>query len=347
MVNRPIYPIGRPTWSAAKTRQRGPAAFLPRLNDTHMATAEPTPTVRANFAATQPSAAFSSDRHNAVGRIGPWQLVRLLNESDLARVYLARPADVAGDAPATYVIKVLRREWWRDPQAIEMQRRAAWLGRKLSHPHLLPVLSANVQQAPFYFVTPHLPGSSLAAVLAQGKRLPLPVTLWIVRQVAEALAALHESAHMLHADVKPGNILVAPDGHATLIDLGFAHAATESQHWSSRPVVGTLSYIAPEVVTSSMAADVPSDLYSLGVTLYEMLTGELPFAASKPDELVRLHRESKPRCVREAVPQLPKPVASLVHRLLAKDPLRRPASAASIVDELMRLEIECFSLRAG
>jgi len=307
-----------------------------------MATAEPTPTVRANFAATQ-----SPAPHKAVGRIGPWQLVRLLSESELARVYLARPADAAGDQPATYALKVLRREWWRDPQAIEMQRRAAWIGRKVSHPHLLPVLSANIGQAPFFFVAPHLAGSSLATILQQGKRLPLPVTLWIARQIFEALAALHESAHMIHADVKPSNIVVSPDGHATLIDLGFAHTPTESQHWSSRPVVGTLSYIAPEVVTSSLAAEVSSDLYSLGVTLYEMIAGKLPFAASAPDQLIRLHRESKPECIRHLVPQLPKSVASLVHRLLAKDPLRRPSSAATVVDELMRLEIECFSLRAG
>lgn len=317
-------------------------AFRLKTNSTHMASAEQTPAVRANFAATQPT-----DRHNAVGRIGPWQLVRLLNESELARVYLARPADANEQQPPTYVIKVLRKEWWRDPQAIEMQRRAAWIGRKISHPHLLPVLSANIQQAPFYFVSPHLPGSSLAEILKHGKRLPLPVTLWITRQIAEGLAALHESAHMIHADVKPSNIIVSADGHATLIDLGFAHTATESQHWSSRPVVGTLSYIAPEAVTSSLAAGVSSDLYSLGVTLYEMITGELPFAASAPNELIRLHRESKPECVRHAVPQLPKPVASLVHRLLAKDPLRRPASASEVVEELMRLEIECFSLRAS
>jgi len=312
-----------------------------------MATVEPTLAIRANFAATQPPSGNAHDQHNAVGRIGPWQLVRLLNESALSRVYLARPANATDDQSSTYVVKVLRREWWRDPQAIEMQRRAAWIGQKLSHPHLLPVLSANVQQAPFYFVTPHLVGSSLGAVLASGKILPLPVTLWIVRQVAEALAALHESAHMIHADVKPSNIMVSSDGHATLIDLGFAHAPTEALHWSSRPVVGTLSYIAPEVVTSSLAADVSSDLYSLGVTLYEMITGSLPFAASSPDELIRLHRESKPECVRHSVPTLPKAVASLVHRLLAKDPLRRPTSATVVVDELMRLEIECFGLRAG
>ncbi len=307
-----------------------------------MAIAESTTPVRANFAATQPA-----EHSSAVGRIGPWQLVRLLSESELARVYLARPAEAASQQPATYVLKVLRREWWRDSQAIEMQRRAAWIGRKISHPHLLPVLSASTQQAPFYFVTPFLAGSSLAMLSQQGKRLPLPVMLWIARQVAEALAALHESAHMMHADVKPSNIVVAPDGHATLIDLGFAHTSSEARHWSSRPVVGTLNYIAPEVVTSSLTAEVSSDLYSLGVSLYEMITGKLPFAAGAPDELVRLHRESKPTCVRHAVPHLPKSVASLVHRLLAKDPLRRPTSAATVVEELMRLEIECFSLRAG
>ncbi|MCG8450686.1 MAG: serine/threonine protein kinase [Pirellulales bacterium] len=312
-----------------------------------MATAESSSPLRANFAATDPA-----DRQKAVGRIGPWQLVCLMHESELARVYLARPAEGDGEQPANYVIKMLRKEWWRDAQAIEMQRRAAWLGQKLSHPHLLPVLSANVQQAPFYFVTPKINGHSLAEILQEenhspGRRLSLPVTLWIVRQVAEALAAMHEAADMIHADVKPSNIIVSPDGHATLIDLGFAHAPSEARHWSSRSVVGTLSYVAPETVTSSLAAAPASDLYSLGVTLYEMITGKLPFEASAPEELVRMHRESKPVCIRRCAVQLPKPVASLVHCLLAKDPLRRPESAAAVAEELVRLEIESFSLRAA
>ena len=305
-----------------------------------MATVERTTQVHANFARTE-----SPDRQQLVGRIGPWQLVRLIHESELTRVYVARPVDSTDDQPANYVVKVLRKEWWRDPQAIEMQRRAAWLGRAISHPHLLPVLTANVGQAPFYFVMPKLDGRSLADLLASGRGLPLPITLWIARQVAEALAALHESTGMIHADVKPSNIFVSPEGHATLIDLGFAHAPSEQLHWSSRPVVGTLSYIAPEAITSSLSAAPCSDLYSLGVTLYEMIAGRLPFDAAAPDELVRMHREAKPMCIRHCVPQLPKPVASLVHRLLAKESLRRPASAAEVAEDLMRLEIECFSLR--
>ena len=305
-----------------------------------MATVERSSRVHANFADT----ARPVQQQN-VGRIGPWQLVRMLSESELARVYVARPANTSDDLPANYVVKVLRKEWWRDPQAIEMQRRAAWLGQKISHPHLLPVLSANVGEAPFYFVTPKINARSLAEMLTLGNILPLPITLWIARQVAEALSALHETTGMIHADVKPSNILVSPEGHATLIDLGFAHCPSEGHHWSSRPVVGTLNYIAPEAITSSLSAASSSDLYSLGVTLYEMIAGELPFDAASPDELVRMHREMKPTCIRHRSPKLPKAVASLVHRLLAKDSLRRPASAVAVAEELMRLEIECFSLR--
>ena len=189
-------------------------------------------------------------------------------------------------------------------------------------------------------IFPDVPAVQISANAA-GEEVPAPVR----RQVAEALSALHEATGMIHADVKPSNILVSPEGHATLIDLGFAHSSSEGRHWSSRPVVGTLSYIAPEAITSRMSAEPSSDLYSLGVTLYEMIAGQLPFDAASPDELVRMHREMKPGCIRHRAPRLPKTVASLVHRLLAKDSLRRPASASDVAEELMRLEIECFSLR--
>lgn len=304
-----------------------------------MATVEHSRPVRANFARTD-----SPAPQMAVGRLGPWQLVRLLHESDLARVYLCRPADSAEDQPANYVLKVLRKEWWRDPQAIEMQRRAAWLGSTISHPHLLPVLSSSVSQAPFFFVSPKIEGRTLAEILASGS-LTLPIVLWIGRQVAEALAALHESTGMVHADVKPANILVSAEGHTTLIDLGFAHSPDEQRHWSSRPVMGTLAYIAPESITSSLGCQLGSDLYSLGVTLYEMICSKLPFQADSPADLIRMHRETKPTCIRLEKPETPKPVASLVHRLLSKDAMRRPASATEVAEELMRLEIECFTCR--
>jgi serine/threonine-protein kinase len=308
-----------------------------------MATVESS-AVRAETAVSTPPPWPASNR-TLVGRIGPWQLVRLICESELARIYVARPAESTEEGRAAYVLKVLRKEWWRDAHAIEMQRRAAWVGRKVSHPHLLPVLSAGVEQPPFYMVSPRLEGRALSRIILEKRRLPLPVTLWIARQVAEALDALHTTARMIHADVKPANIIVAPDGHATLVDLGFVHSPSESRHWSTRPVYGTLNYMAPEALTSALGSSPQSDVYSLGVTLYEALTGVLPFAGRDAEQLIRQHREAKPECIRMRRPDLPKPVASLVHRMLAKDALRRPESAAAVAEELVRLEVESFADR--
>ena len=280
-----------------------------------------------------------------VGRLGPWQLVRPLGEGNLTRVYLAQPADGPENQPAAYVVKVLRKEWWRDPQAIEMQRREAWIGSKLSHPNLLPVLSASVDEPPFYVVTPKLDGATLAQRISERGRLGVPLALWIARQVAEGLTTLFDVTGMIHTDVKPANILISPGGHATLIDFGFVQTPAEASHWATRPLAGTLAYIAPEMVTSALAAGPQSDVYCLGVTLYEMLTGLRPWNTDDPAELAALHREAKPADIREQRPELPASIAELIHAMLAKDPLRRPGSARELATRLVRLEIESFTLR--
>jgi serine/threonine protein kinase len=303
-----------------------------------MATAESTRTLSRHEAS-------ASDAPQLVGRLGPWQLVKPMGEGNLTRVYLARPADGLQNQPAAYVVKVLRKEWWRDLQAIEMQRREAWAGMKISHPNLLPVLSASVEEPPFYVVTPKLDGVTLAQLINERGRLGVPLALWISRQAAEGLAALFEETGMIHTDVKPANIQVSPAGHATLMDFGFVQTPAEASQWATRPLAGTLAYIAPEMVTSALAAGPPSDIYSLGVTLYEMLTGVRPWNTDDPAELAALHREAKPADIREHRPELTTPVAELVHSMLAKDPLRRPGSARELATRLVRLEIESFTLR--
>jgi serine/threonine protein kinase len=289
--------------------------------------------------------ALASDAPQLVGRLGPWQLVKPLGEGNLTRVYLARPADGPQNQPAAYVVKVLRKEWWRDPLAIEMQRREAWVGSKVSHPNILPVLSVSVEDPPFYVVTPKLDGATLAQLILDRGRLGVPLALWIARQVAEGLTALLEATGMIHTDVKPDNILVSPTGHATLIDFGFVQTAAEASQWATRPLAGTLAYIAPEMVTSALAAGPQADIYSLGVTLYEMLTGLRPWNTDDPAALAALHRESKPADIRQQRPELSQPIADLVQAMLAKNPLRRPASTRELARRLVRLEIDSFTLR--
>ncbi len=286
----------------------------------------------------------ASEGPQLVGRLGPWQLVKPLGEGNLTRVYLARPAEAPQNLPAAYVVKMLRKEWWRDPQAIDMQRREAWAGSKISHPNLLPVLSASIEEPPFYVVTPKLEGGTLAQLIAENGPLRISRALWIARQVAEGLAALVEATGMIHTDVKPTNILISSFGHATLIDFGFVQTPAEASQWATRPLAGTLAYIAPEMITSALASGPTSDVYSLGVTLYEMLTGLRLWNTDDPAELAALHREARPSDVRQQRPDLPSAVAELVHAMLAKDPLRRPGSAREVATRLVRLEIESFAV---
>jgi serine/threonine-protein kinase len=279
--------------------------------------------------------------------IDGWELVEPVYEGPLARTYRAQPAGSPADRPAAYAFKLLRREWWAEPEAVALLAREALVGQTVLHRHLISVLAASVRRAPYYLVTPWLDGETLAAQLGREPTVELPVALWIARQVAEALEALDE-AGWTHNDVKPSNIFISPGGHVTLLDLGFAARRDETGSAASRrrPVMGTCRYIAPEAITSALATDIRSDIYSLGAVLFEMLSGRPPFSAGNLAELARQHRETRAPDLRRLVPHLPREVSQLVARMLAKQPLRRPQNPAELVDQLAALEISTFAERS-
>lgn len=313
-----------------------------------------------------------------VDRIGPWQLVRLIGEGAWTRVYQARPiSSSGGNRPADYAVKVLKPQWARDPLAVRMLQREDRIGRHVSHPNLSPVLASRIDRAPFYLTTPLIVGTTVERWLGDHSAaealvdetygpseicasrysrrmtaLPLgltpPVALWIVRQAAEALAALH-AAGWTHGDVKPGNLLVSPSGHVTLIDLGFArridleidpHAALEDAELCA----ASPAYAAPELQDDGAKIDGSADTYSLGVTLFELLARRRPFAEHDPRQLAVAHRHQPPPDLTEVVPGISRSLARFVARMLSKEPSQRPDDI-QLVRRLMDFEINTFHLR--
>lgn len=278
-------------------------------------------------------------------RIGQWEVVALAAEGSLAQIYQARAADLPAEQPAAYALKMLRRQWQDDARAITLLAREAQVGRSVSHPHLISVLAASVRRSPRFLVMPWLEGRTLKDEMAAGRQIDLPAGLWIARQVAEALDALHQAGWM-HGDVKLGNLLVSPEGHLTLLDLGFARRRGESGSAVDRCVLGTCSYIAPELITSTLRADIRSDIYSLGVVLFELFSGRLPFAGDNLAELAGQHKQAAPPNLYRLAPHLTIDVVRLIRQMLAKDPLRRPQTPRELIDRLAVLEIATFSERA-
>lgn len=285
-----------------------------------------------------------SELAESVRRVGDWELVRLAATGSLAEIYQARPAGGPEDRPAAYAVKLLRPEWQDDPRAVALLRREAMVSRTVCHPHLVSILATGLSQSPHYLVMPWLEGVTLDARLIAKPRLELPRILWIARQVAEALEAL-AAANWMHGDVKPANIHLSPEGHVTLLDLGFARHREETDSVVNRCVMGSCAYLAPEMLTSALRPDIRSDLYSLGVVLFEMLTGQLPFKARDMVELVAQHKQSQAPDLRELVPYLPMGIVRLVRELLAKDQLRRPQTPRELIDQLIPLEIATFAER--
>jgi serine/threonine-protein kinase len=239
---------------------------------------------------------------------------------------------------------MLRLPWEIDPRTVRLLAREAQVGRSVAHPHLISVLGCRVSVSPRFLVMPWLDGATLRDRLAASEPVELPEALWFARQAAEALEALHQAGWM-HGDVKPSNIFISEDGHVTLLDLGFARTADETGSAADRCVTGTCHYLAPEWITSAIRADIRSDIYSLGVVLFEVLSGRLPFEGSDLAEVAIQHRQSAPPSLRRLVPHLPREVADLVRQMLAKDPWRRPQTPRELIERLIALEIDTFSER--
>jgi len=263
-----------------------------------------------------------------------------LGGGPLTSVYEAR--DTEAGRPCA--VKVLRPDFEDRETAANLLRREARAGLVLRHRHLVRITQAHVLQEPLFLVMELLPGESVRRRMQRDYRLPLADALWVTRQAAEALGAMH-AAGFLHGDVKPDNLRLVDDGTAVLTDLGFAHRPGENAAFvRDGYLLGTANYLSPEQCDEWPAEDAASDVFALGVSLFEMLTGVLPYPSGSVRQTILRHRDGRPSDVRSAGP-VPPALASLVDTMLAREPEDRP-TAGEVVRRLVTLEIATLGTRS-
>jgi eukaryotic-like serine/threonine-protein kinase len=227
-------------------------------------------------------------------------------------------------------IKVLAEELAGDPVAVRRFRREARATAMLDHPNVVRVFDFVDGEAPF-LVLELLEGQTLAERLRGGGALAPPEAARIAADVADGLDAAHRIG-IIHRDIKPSNIMLTAGGGVKVMDFGIA-AAWEAHSTTGQQLLATATYAPPERIAGGRASPA-GDLYSLGVVLYEMLTGRPPFMADTAERLLRAHLESEPRPVRELVFWVPPEIAAACEAALAKDPAARPASAGALAARL-------------
>lgn len=232
-------------------------------------------------------------------------------------------------------LKRLRPEWREQAAARQLLRNESEVGRSVKSAHVVRVYFSDVEADDPYLILEWLNGASLEEMLATKERLPIRKSLWIARQCAAGLADL-EQAGFAHGDVKPANIFVGVQGGVKLVDLGFARPIEGKP---TLTLTGTPEYMAPESLSPAECHPTARDIYSLGVTLYRMLTGALPFSGNSAAATLRMQRGLRPLPLNRLCPEAPRELCDFMGRILAKHPLRRPADMPEVLRELIRLEL--------
>ena len=266
-------------------------------------------------------------------RIGHYEIVRALDKGGMGYVFLARHTTL----DVEYAVKVLKPEIAENGEYASRFLREGKLASKIRHPNLIAVYDAGRDEATGvnYLVMDYVPGGTLADLVRKEGALPAERALGIVRQVAAALVTAEEHG-MVHRDIKPANIMFDRDGRVKLADLGIAKGGEEVTAMTcSESVFGTPAYMSPEQARDSGKVDCRTDIYSLGMVLWQMLTGERPYGERTAIEIMAALLSATPfPDVRERNPSVPKAVARLVQDMCQKRREKRIASAADLLKRL-------------
>jgi len=262
-----------------------------------------------------------------------YEMQQRIGRGGMADVYLAR--DVLLDR--LVAIKVLFPEFATDPAFVERFRREAQSAANLNHPNVVSVYDWGRSNNTYFMAMEYVPGRTLADALQSVGAISAQKAAEVGIEVAAALSFAHRN-NVVHRDIKPGNILIGSSGQLKVADFGIARALgspADSGLTQAGAVMGTAAYLSPEQAQGGQP-DPRSDLYSLGIVLYEMVTGKVPFSGDTPLAIAYKQVHEQPTPINQIAPEVPRAFEAIVARLLTKDPTRRYQTAEAVRDDLRR-----------
>jgi beta-lactam-binding protein with PASTA domain len=260
---------------------------------------------------------------------GRYLIIRKLGTGGMANVYLAEDQELG----RRVAIKILDDRHANDVQFVERFRREATNAAGLSHPNIVSIYDRGEAEGTYYIAMEYLDGRTLKELILRRGPAPVKTAIDYTRQILAALRFAHKNG-IVHRDIKPHNVLVDSEGRLKVTDFGIARAGA-SQMTEAGSIIGTAQYLSPEQAKGA-PVDQTSDLYSVGIVLYELLTGAVPYTGDTPVEIAMKHLSQVPEPPSTLEPQIPHELDSIVLRALAKDPADRYQSADEMDADLER-----------
>jgi eukaryotic-like serine/threonine-protein kinase len=267
-------------------------------------------------------------------QIGGYKLVRRIGEGGMGEVYLAEQLTMH----RTVALKILHNKWADDEEFRKRFLLEARAAGKLNHQNLIQVYDVNKYQGKYYFSMEFIDGVTVEDLIRHEGALPLEKVIDICMQVCQALKYL-ANHNIVHRDIKPANIMVTKDGIVKLGDFGFIQSVWDAELMQEGTTIGTPDYISPEQARGERNLDVRSDMYSLGASLFHMLTGKTLFQGSC-SKVMRDHIETTPPKLETLRKDLPKDLKRMLEKMTAKQPIDRYQTPDEIIKDLELLRID-------